>query len=37
MENMVKLADKKFKAAVINVFRDIKENMNIVRGQMVVQ
>lgn len=37
MENMLKLADKEFKAAIINVFRDIKENMNIVREQMVVQ
>lgn len=28
--------DKEFKAAIINVFR-CKENMNIVREQMVIQ
>lgn len=37
MADMVKLANKEFKAAVVNMFKDIKESMNTVREQMVVQ
>lgn len=32
-----KLSKKEFKAAITNMFKDIKENMNTVREQMVVQ
>lgn len=37
MADIVKLPDKEFKAAIINVFKDIGENMNTVIEQMVVQ
>lgn len=37
MVDIVKLPDKEFKAAIINMFKDIKENMNTVIEQMVVQ
>lgn len=33
----MKLADKEFKAAFINMFKDVKKNMNPVKELMVVQ
>lgn len=37
MADIRKLSNKEFKAAITNMFKDIKENMNTVREQMVVQ
>lgn len=31
MVDMVKLVNKEFKVVVVNMFKDIKESMNIVR------
>lgn len=38
MAGIMKLADKGFKTVIIlNMFKDIKEKMNLVREQIVVQ
>lgn len=37
MADIMKSADKEFKAAIINMFKYIKENTNTMREQMLVQ
>lgn len=37
MTDIMKLAEKEFRAAIIIMFKDIKENMSPVREQIVAQ